>query len=85
LFFDAATGLLLRRNNSYYEDYREVGGVKLPFVSREESPYGLVVLRMTEIKHNVAIDKSTFVEVQDCFTNPSQGSGPSAELGRRTP
>jgi carboxyl-terminal processing protease len=84
LFFDAATGLLLRRNNSYYEDYRDVDGVKLPFVSREESPYGLVVLRMTEIKHNVPIDKSRFMEVQDCFTTPSQ-VGPSLGSGRRAP
>jgi carboxyl-terminal processing protease len=84
VYFDLGTGLLLRRNNSYFEDYREVDGIKLPFITREESPYGLVVLRMTEIKHNVAIDKSRFIEVPDCFTNPNQ-FGLSQALGRRAP
>jgi carboxyl-terminal processing protease len=74
LFFDVETGLLLRRNNTYYEDYRELDGVKLPFVTKEESPYGFVVLRMKEIKHNVPIDKSRFVEVPDCFTEPGRES-----------
>jgi carboxyl-terminal processing protease len=82
LFFDAVTGLLLRRNNSYLEDYREVDGIKLPFISREESPYGFVVLRMTEIKHNVPIDKNRFMEVPDCFTSPVV---PGQEPGRRAP
>ena len=72
IYFDAETGLLLRRNNTYYEDYREVDGVKLPFVTRDQSPYGFVILRMREIKHNVPIDKNLFVEVPDCFTGPSQ-------------
>jgi carboxyl-terminal processing protease len=84
LFFDAVTGLLLRRNNSYFEDYREVDGIKLPFITREESPYGLVVLRMTEIKHNVSIGKNRFIEVPDCFTNPNQ-IGLSQVSGRRAP
>jgi carboxyl-terminal processing protease len=72
MYFDAETGLLLRQNNTYYEDYRRVDGVKLPFVRKDESPYGFVVLRMKEIKHNVPIDKNKFVEVPDCFTGPSQ-------------
>jgi hypothetical protein len=65
--------LLLRRNNTYYEDYREVDGIKLPFTTKDQSPYGFVVLRMTEIKHNVPIDKNKFIEVPDCFTTPDQG------------
>jgi carboxyl-terminal processing protease len=73
LFFDTETGLLLRRNNTYYEDYREVDGVKLPFITKEQSPYGFVVLRMREIKHNVPIDKNAFMEVPDCFTTPEPG------------
>jgi carboxyl-terminal processing protease len=82
LYFDANTGLLLRRNDSYLEDYREVDGIKLPFLSREESPYGFVVLRMKEIKHNVAIDKTRFMEVPDCFTTPVVSR---QEPGRRSP
>ncbi|MDX6530291.1 MAG: hypothetical protein QOH41_2581 [Blastocatellia bacterium] len=78
LFFDVETGLLLRRNNTYYEDYREVDGIKLPFTTKDQSPYGFVVLRMREIKHNVPIDKNKFIEVPDCFTTPDQGLRQSA-------
>jgi hypothetical protein len=74
LFFDAETGLLLRRSNTYYEDYREVDGVKVPFTTREETAFGFVVLRMREIKHNVPIDNNKFVEVPDCFTGPVKSS-----------
>ncbi len=62
------------RNNTYYEDYREVDGVKLPFTTRTETPYGFMVLRMREIKHNVPIDSDKFVEVPDCFTGPGPDS-----------
>ena len=74
--------VLLRRNNSYFEDYREVDGIKLPFITREESPYGFVVLRMTEIKHNVPIDQNRFVEVPDCYQSGGSepGTGPARSL-----
>lgn len=67
LYFDAETGLLSRRDMTYgrtpvqhyYEDYRVVDGVKLPFVLRSEGPVRLVT-RLTEIKHNVAIEDARF-------------------------
>ncbi len=69
LYFDTETGLLLRRNNIYYEDYREVDGVKLPFIIREESSNGFnFTFRITEVKHNIAIDDATFAETPSCFT-----------------
>ena len=66
-FFEVDTGLLLRRDvlygttpvRHYYEDYREVDGIKLPFVVRSEGPVR-VITRLTEIKHNVAIEDSRF-------------------------
>lgn len=71
LYFDVQTGLLLRKGNVYYEDYREVDGVKLPFTVREESPLGFgFVFKVTEIKHNVVIDDGKFVEFPNCFTRP---------------
>ena len=71
LYFDASTGLLLRKSNIYYEDYREVDGVKLPFTIREESPLGFgFVFKVTEVKHNVAVDDGKFVELPNCFTRP---------------
>jgi len=74
LFFDAETGLLLRRI-SYtetmigvipeqidFEDYRDVDGLKLPFTIKVSSVEpGLVSTRKyTEIRLNVPVDDSKF-------------------------
>ena len=64
LYFDAHTGLLARRNTTYFEDYREVDGVRLPFRVRDE--FSTTVF--TEIKHNVALEDAQFAEEKDCFT-----------------
>jgi carboxyl-terminal processing protease len=74
LYFSDVTGLLVRQNNLYLEDYREVDGVKLPFVSRQETMVGglSTVVRLTEVKQNIPIDESKFAERSDCFTNPDQ-------------
>ncbi|MEK6335588.1 MAG: S41 family peptidase [Acidobacteriota bacterium] len=73
LFFEVASGLLVRENNAYLEDYREVDGVKVPFVTRETSVSGMSsIVRLKEVKHNVAIDEAKFVERPDCFTRPEQ-------------
>jgi len=70
-YFDALTGLLLRKGDIYYDDYREVDGVKLPFKVTDDSSYGFgVVVRLSEIKHNVPIDQAKFAEYPDCFTKP---------------
>jgi carboxyl-terminal processing protease len=73
LFFEVATGLLVRENDTYLEDYREVDGVKVPFVARESpaTPMATVV-RLKEVKQNVAIDERKFAERPDCFTRPEQ-------------
>jgi hypothetical protein len=72
-FFDVENGLLLRRGRTSFEDYREVDGVKLPFKLTDDSSYGFgVVVRLNEIKHNVPIDRSKFIEIPDCFTRPEQ-------------
>jgi hypothetical protein len=74
LFFDAETGLLLRRisyietpigvipNQIDFEDYRDVDGVKVPFTVKVSSVEpGLVSTRKyTEIKLNVPVDDSKF-------------------------
>jgi hypothetical protein len=73
LFFDFASGLLVRENNTYMEDYREVDGVKVPFVTRETAASGMSsIVRLKEVKHNVAIDETKFAERPDCFTRPEQ-------------
>jgi outer membrane lipoprotein-sorting protein len=74
LYFDAETGLLLRRvtftdtmvgpypEATDYEDYRDVGGVKEPFTIRKNQLEGFEAstLKLTEIKHNVPIDDAKF-------------------------
>src|SRR5713226_9687088 len=75
LFFDAETGLLLRRigytrtmigiipEQTDFEDYREVEGVKFPFTVRVSSvdPGNPVSTRkFAEIKLNVPVDDSKF-------------------------
>ncbi|MEP6707856.1 MAG: S41 family peptidase [Pyrinomonadaceae bacterium] len=73
LYFDAQTGLLLRKGNIYYEDYREVDGVKLPFSIREDSLLGFnFVYKITDVKHNVPIDDAKFAPYPSCFTNPER-------------
>jgi len=73
LFFEVATGLLVRENDTYLEDYREVDGVKVPFVARESPATAMAtVVRLKEVKQNVRIDESKFAERPDCFTRPEQ-------------
>jgi len=74
LFFDAQTGLLLRRITTTttlvglipeqvdYEDYRDVDGLKLPFTIRITSivPVGSSTRKFTEIKLNVPVDETKF-------------------------
>lgn len=72
LFFDAETGLLVRRSemqftpqgsmevDSFLEDYRAVDGVRQPHLVRQITPTFTAVIRITEIKHNVALDDAVF-------------------------
>jgi carboxyl-terminal processing protease len=64
LYFDARTGLLVRRDKTYFEDFREVDGVTLPFRIRDD----FSVITLGEVKHNVALDDARFVEEKNCFT-----------------
>lgn len=74
LYFDAQTGLLLRRITTTptivglipeqvdYDDYREVGGLKLPFTIRVTAidSYNNSTRKFTEIKLNVPVDETKF-------------------------
>ena len=72
LFFDAQTGLLVRRYLEFktvlgptpvqvdYEDYREVDGVKLPFQLRWSNPRYSWGRKVDQIKHNVSMDDGKF-------------------------
>ena len=74
LFFDAETGLLLRRitltntllfpfpEQTDFEDYREVDGVKLPFTVRISNidTFFSSTRKFTEIRSNVTVDDTRF-------------------------
>ena len=74
--FDTETGLLRRRltvNHTAvlpipeqidFEDYRDVGGVKMPFIIRRSAidTYDSWTRTFTEIKRNVAVDDSLFAQ-----------------------
>lgn len=74
LYFDTETGLLLRilaitqtqlaplPEQTDFEDYREVDGVKLPFTVRQSyvDPWAGWTRKYTEIKHNVAVEGAKF-------------------------
>ncbi len=76
LFFDAETGLLLRRIDTLtnflgaipqqydFEDYKEVDGVKLPMTVRISSVDSGITgtWKFTEVKHNVALDGVKFTQ-----------------------
>jgi hypothetical protein len=64
LYFDARTGLLVRRDKTFYEDFREVDGVTLPFRVRDE----FATITLAEVRHNVALDDARFAEEKNCFT-----------------
>jgi len=70
-YFDKTTGLLVRseeRNQAdqvtsaiEYDDYRDVDGVKVPFVIHYVDDAHFVI-KLTEVKQNVSIDDSVFVK-----------------------
>ncbi|MET0624537.1 MAG: S41 family peptidase [Pyrinomonadaceae bacterium] len=64
LYFDARTGLLVRRDKTFYEDFREVDGVRLPFRVRDE----FATITFSEVKHNLSLEDARFVEEKNCFT-----------------
>jgi hypothetical protein len=75
LFFDTQSGLLLRRTvftetklgldpeQTDYEDYREVDGVRLPFTVKvsylDDNHFG-TTRKLTDVKQNVPIDDAQF-------------------------
>lgn len=72
LFFDVKTGLLVRRYTESdtvlgklplqtdYEDYRDVDGIKQPFLIHWSFPGRVWGRKIDEIKHNVPLDDAKF-------------------------
>ncbi len=75
LYFNAQSGLLVRWDYErvtfedgiipfevYFEDYREIDGVKLPFTMRRQTPDYTLTFKFTDVKHNVAVDDAQFTK-----------------------
>jgi hypothetical protein len=74
LYFDAGTGLLVRRDQEtktpdgkgtttvYFEDYKPVDGVPEPFTLSSTSPQLNWTIKLTDIKHNDPIDDAKFAK-----------------------
>lgn len=74
VYFDRGTGLLLRlvshrhgpegseEIQQDFEDYREVDGIKLPFLVHQDSAGAALTIRVSEVHHNVPMDDSQFAK-----------------------
>ena len=72
LYFDADSGLLVRMQREAvgpngkvtvditFDDYREVDGIKLPYVMHFSTGELAFVIKLNEVKHNVPIDDAKF-------------------------
>jgi hypothetical protein len=64
LYLDASTHLPVRVNGSgleiYFDDWREVGGVKCPFSLTQSSSGLKLKVTLQEVRHNVAVDDALF-------------------------
>lgn len=73
-YFAVDTGLLIRSDSNAetpqgklavemnFGEYKEVGGVKVPHTLRQVTPIFTAVLKLSEVKHNVAIDDAKFAK-----------------------
>jgi hypothetical protein len=74
LYFDAESGLIARSDveregvqgsvavTTYMEDYREVDGIKIPFLIRQVTPMFEILVKLAEVKHNVEIEDAKFAK-----------------------
>ena len=73
-YFSSKTGFLVRQDSTldtpegktptknFFEDFRDVDGVKLPFKARSVLPQFEGTTILTEVKQNVAVDDSKFAK-----------------------
>lgn len=73
-YFDVQSGLMLRRDieregpqgkmpfELYLEDYREIDGIKLPFVLKGVNPAMTMIMKYESVKHNDPVDDAIFVK-----------------------
>ncbi len=74
MYFDTQTALLVRSDierdtpqgratfETELEDYKEVDGVKVPFIVRQSTPALSYAIKLTEVRHNVPVDDARFAK-----------------------
>ena len=74
MYFDVSSGLLVRNVDetqtpqgpdtveSFFEDYRDVEGVKLPFTVRQIHNKLILIVRITDVRMNQPIDDAKFAK-----------------------
>lgn len=74
LYFDATSGLLVRHDAEretdqgkmaieiYYEDYKDVDGVKVAHTMKQVTPMFSMTIKTTEVKTNVTVDDAKFAK-----------------------
>jgi len=74
IYFEVASGLPTRVLNHRhtpqgvidfvedFDDYREVDGIKRPYIIRETSGEQLLTIHVTQVRHNVLLDDSVFTK-----------------------
>lgn len=72
LYFDTQSGLLVRQDvvhetagdkatfEVYFDDYREVDGVKIAFAERQSAPEFVITIKYQSVQHNIPIDDAIF-------------------------
>jgi hypothetical protein len=95
MYFDQQTGLLIRSDTTlrgmtiqnFYEDYREVDGVALPFRIRYARSDGFQWAdEFTEIRHNVPLEDRQFAKPEAKAAQASQAPAPApGKAQRRSP
>ena len=73
-YFDAASGLMARTDieretpqgkmaiQVFLEDYKDVDGMKVPHTVRQVTPAFTIIIKLDDVKNNVAIDDSKFTK-----------------------
>lgn len=92
-YFDVATGLLMQTtrtaaqpadaSNTWFEDYREVDGIKLPFTVWRGDEDGELVIRLDDIKHNVPVEAASFSKADPALALATTDEYLQAEMKKR--
>ena len=82
--FNVQTGLLTQIDDTYFfDDYREVDGVKLPFTVHTSSEVGKLVARFDEIRHNIPFEEARFENTDPALAAPGADEYIQDEMKKR--